>query len=322
MAEKLETDGLNLKKSQPRDSGSVSVNDKIVDVEIASEFFAKTYSMNIGEWTTGKKHHAKLNISTWTLNNDHYFTIMATKISATTASSSGTCSPTTTRTATESNVLPMTLATPSSQMTSDAILPRTTSYDMSKINSAGQYANLSLSSTTDEASVNTPPLTNVEKMLRLQDSLIDAMDVPIIAMWRDESVLTINKALSRLTYQGADEAYSNDVFKVLSSFKVYTEDFGRELTPEEYPIVQVCRFGSAQTKFKVGILDSNHQRRLFEFAVDRIYDDKTREFQAVIVVMKDITWYTETIKAQGEESEQQFQLICETLPQMVGYFHL
>ena len=185
-----------------------------------------------------------------------------------------------------------------------------------------QHASFSVSSITNGASVDAPPLTNVQKLLRMQDSLIDAMDLPIAAMWRDESVLTINKALSRLTYQGSDGAYGNDVSKILNSFKVYTEDFQRQLTLDEFPIIVVCRSQSPQSKFRVGVIDSNQRRRLFEITVDRICDDKTGEFQAVLLVMKDVTWYTDKIKAQGEQSEQQFQLICETLPQMVQYFHL
>jgi len=37
-----------------------------------------------------------------------------------------------------------------------------------------------------------------------------------------------------------------------------------------------------------------------------------------MVALKDVTEYTEKLAAQTEESEQQFQLVCDTMPQMVS----
>lgn len=51
---------------------------------------------------------------------------------------------------------------------------------------------------------------------------------------------------------------------------------------------------------------------------DGIYDDRTGEFLAGIVTLKDVTEYTDKLAAQTEENEQQFQLICDTMPQMVN----
>lgn len=152
--------------------------------------------------------------------------------------------------------------------------------------------------------------------------MLDAMDVPVIGMWIDETVVMINKALARLSYHGGADVSVTDAFEVLSRFKVYTADFTRLIDPTEYPIVQACRSRESQSpnpslNYKIGIIDSSQRRRIFEFTVDSIYDDETKELQGALVVLKDVTWYTDQIKAQSDQSEQQFQLICETLPQMV-----
>lgn len=44
---------------------------------------------------------------------------------------------------------------------------------------------------------------------------------------------------------------------------------------------------------------------------------KTGEFQAGIVTLNDVTEYTDMIKAQYEENDQQFQLICDSMPQLL-----
>lgn len=41
-----------------------------------------------------------------------------------------------------------------------------------------------------------------------------------------------------------------------------------------------------------------------------------------MVALKDVTEYTEKLAAQTEESEQRFQLICDTMPQMVSSQYL
>ena len=37
-----------------------------------------------------------------------------------------------------------------------------------------------------------------------------------------------------------------------------------------------------------------------------------------MIALKDVTEYTDKLAAQTEETEQQFQLICDTMPQMVS----
>ena len=51
-----------------------------------------------------------------------------------------------------------------------------------------------------------------------------------------------------------------------------------------------------------------------------IVDDKTGEFLAGIIALTDVTEYTDIIKTQSEENDQQFQLICDTMPQLVCFW--
>ena len=261
---------------------------------------------------------AEMTISIWPMRKDRYFSLTFTSRLAGGIAFSRTHSREFTQNSTESELSQSVPPAPSSQMASYICPSCGSVYTHAETSSTALHSHDSPRSSLGGAPAVKPPLTNVEKLLRMQNSLIDAMEVPIIAMWKDESVATFNKALSRLMYQDPGEAHSTDPFEILSSFKAYTEDFQRELTPDEYPIVKGCRSQQPQPMCKVGVIDSNARPRLFEFAVDRILDDETGDFQAVLVVMKDVTWYTEQIKAQGEQSEKQFQLICETLPQMVS----
>ncbi len=55
----------------------------------------------------------------------------------------------------------------------------------------------------------------------------------------------------------------------------------------------------------------------FEVSGEGIHDEQTGEFLGGMVALKDITEYTNKLAAQTEESEQQFEVICDTMPQMV-----
>lgn len=150
----------------------------------------------------------------------------------------------------------------------------------------------------------------------MKDGIINAMEIPVFAMWKDESLAVPNTAASRLMHQEANPV-SDNAYDLLSRFKVYTEDFGRQLEPEEYPVVKLCRTQKPFSKWKIGLLDSNGQRKQFDVSGECIKDEKNGEFLAGIVVLKDVTEYIDIIKTQHEEIDQQFQLICDSMPQMV-----
>jgi len=156
----------------------------------------------------------------------------------------------------------------------------------------------------------------LEKLSRMKDAIISTMGIPLIAMWKDESLALPNKAAQGIMHKAADPT-SQDTYDMLSRFKVYTEDFSREFDPEEYPIVKLCRTQKPFKGWRIGIENEHGQRMTYDCNGEGIYDTKTKEFLGGIVALSDVTEYTELIKTQNEENDQQFQLICETMPQML-----
>ena len=161
-------------------------------------------------------------------------------------------------------------------------------------------------------------LTDQQKLIRMQGLMLNSIEIPVMAMWKDESVVAMNNAMSGWTYQSGLDVSTTNVVGVLTRFKLYSEGFKRELSMEEYPLVEVCRSRKESPRFKIGLEDQNGVRRHLDFKVDRIFDDTTGEFQGVLAALKDVTWYTDQLKAQRDQNQRQFQLICETLPQMVS----
>ncbi|KAL9102922.1 MAG: hypothetical protein Q9163_001982 [Psora crenata] len=156
----------------------------------------------------------------------------------------------------------------------------------------------------------------LHKLSRMKDAIINTMGIPLIAMWRDESISIPNKAAYRMMHKRADPT-NEDTYDILSRFRLFSEDFSTELDPEEFPIVKLCRTQKAFSGWKIGILRENGARGVYDCSGEGIYDEKTGEFLGGITALKDVTEYTELIKTQNEENEQQFQLICETMPQML-----
>lgn len=295
----------------------------VIKVRILPQYLSRPLEPNSREHRSqdpGKQLGAEMVVSVWTLYGQRYFTLTFTYDAGRKASPSGRQISQLSRCMQKQMIRsmssPVTLTC--SSASSSHLTPATTlSYnEVPYILSPLPDQPPSKNSRTKSAP------TEFEKLRRMQDLMLDAMDVPVIGMWTDETVVTINKALARLTYHGGADVSVTDAFEVLSRFKVYNEDFTRLIDPAEYPIVQACRSRDSQSpdpslNYKIGIIDSFQRRKIFEFTVDSIYDDETKELQGALVVLKDVTWYTDQMKAQSDQSEQQFQLICETLPQMV-----
>ena len=149
--------------------------------------------------------------------------------------------------------------------------------------------------------------------------MLDATDIPVIALWGDESLAVANKAVARIMHFDTDPV-SDDGDDVLSRYRLFTEDFTQEMVQDEFPIVRLCRTQQPFSRLRFGLMDSQMRQKVYETNGSCVYDEKTGEFQAAVCALKDVTWYTELLKAQSEQNEQneqQFQLICETLPQMV-----
>ena len=161
------------------------------------------------------------------------------------------------------------------------------------------------------------PFTDFEKLTSMKDAMLSNMDVPVLALWRDESAVFPNQAARRLLAVDAN-ATSQDSHDFMSRFKPYTADFERELEDEENPILNLCRKQKPFSTWKIGLIEpKTGKRRTFDVNGKPVFEEKTGEFLVGLVAFKDVTEYTEKLATQSEENEQQFQLICDTMPQML-----
>lgn len=307
-----------LRKPRSRDL----VHDAVVNVILSSQYIGanKDSSGQSSKFSDSESQiKAKMIISIWTMDDQRYYTLSFTSPSSSLLASTRSHSRNISRVNNSESMPPTSISTPSSP-TSPFYCSHCGSFVSSTRNTPTDIP-LSISpfpplGAPGKSDVATQPSV-LQKLYRMKDAIIDAMEIPVFAMWRDESLAIPNKAASRLMHQKADPI-SDDAYDLLSRFKVYTEDFERELIPEEYPVVRLCRTQKPFSKWKIGLIDPDSQRKHFDVSGECIVDGRTGEFLAGIVALKDVTEYTDIIKTQSEENDQQFQLICDTMPQMVS----
>lgn len=155
------------------------------------------------------------------------------------------------------------------------------------------------------------------KATQMKDGLLNTLNMPLYAMWKDGSFGIPNRALQRLLPDDADFA-PGDQFEYLSQFTVYSEDFSRPLEVEEFPIMEVLRHKKRVNGRRLGMRDPHTDSALiFEISGEPIYDDMSKEFLGGIVIFKDVTEYTKRIAEQIQENERQFETIANMIPPMV-----
>lgn len=159
--------------------------------------------------------------------------------------------------------------------------------------------------------------TIFQKATQLKDAILNAINMPAYAMWKDEGFGIPNKALLRLlpkdcTYTAGDQR------AFLSQFTVWDENFQRELPFDEFPIIEVCRTRQRIEQRRIGMRQPvTGTRIVFEIVGEPILQVDTGEFLGGIVIFKDITQYTNQIAAQIEENEKQFEYVANFMPVMV-----
>ncbi len=159
--------------------------------------------------------------------------------------------------------------------------------------------------------------TDFQKITRMKDAMLSAMEIPVLAIWKDESVVFPNQAARRMLAVIADPT-TEDSYDFISRFKAYTADFERELRQDEFPMTSLCRSQKGFGNWKIGMTEPRSgKRRNYDVSGKPVFDEKTGEFFAGLVAFKDVTEYTEKLASQSEENEQQFQLICDSMPQML-----
>lgn len=165
--------------------------------------------------------------------------------------------------------------------------------------------------------LDTSTISIFQKATQLKDALLNSINMPAYAMWKDEGFGIPNQALLRLLPKDATYA-PGDQRAFLALFKVWTEDFQRALDVDEFPIVQVCRTQQRVEKVRLGMRQPGTGRGIvFEVIGEPVVHPETGDFLGGIVIFKDVTEYTKAIAAQVEENEKQFEYIANFMPVMV-----
>ncbi|KAG9245730.1 hsp90-like protein [Calycina marina] len=158
----------------------------------------------------------------------------------------------------------------------------------------------------------------LQKITMLKDALIDNTDVPILASWKDESLIIPNKAARRLFHRNAEsEVNPNNNVEVLSRREVWDDLFTRILPYAEYPISVLMKTQQPFVGRKIGVYDPDDGRPIILDSSGDALKDEDGDFLAGILTYKDITGLTKKIDQIVEQNEEQFQLICDSLPQML-----
>ncbi|KAL8970723.1 MAG: hypothetical protein Q9197_003664 [Variospora fuerteventurae] len=298
------------------------VHDAVVNVVISSQYVTngniKTSHLPSSPACQGQVR-AKMIVSIWTLDSQRYFTLTFTHASNKSAPSVRSHSRAVSKASSQGALSPSAQSSPPSPGT-----PGMCSNCGSTPSSALASPPAAPLSVSPFPPLGAPPNSDIasspavlKKIARMKDAIMGVVDVPVFALWKDESLGFPNKAAARLMYQDVDPTTA-DAYDLLSRFRFYSEDFKRELTQEEFPVVQLCRTQKPFSRWKVGIIDAQGQHLSFDVSGEGIHDEVTGEFLAGIVVLKDVTEYTDIIETQSRENDEQFQLICDTMPQLVA----
>ena len=318
-----ESSGSDSAKAAPRSDikKRTSVHDTVVSVALSPQYFGTNpkASKHSGDSPMEERQlQASMIISIWYMEDERYYTCTFTSANASSLSPIRSHSRTASRTATLTALPRSSDSGPTSPYSpnrcphcSNGSPSALTSPSMTPL-SISPFPPLGAPAKTD---VSSAPAV-LRKLDRMKDAITDAIEVPMFVMWHDESLAIPNKAAAKLMHQRFD-ATSDDTYDVLSRFEVYTEDFKRSLEPDEFPIVKLCRTQKPFSGWRVGIIHPTLGRQRYDISGKLIADSKTGEFQAGMVTLKDVTEYTNIIRAQSEENDQQFQLICDSMPQLL-----
>lgn len=161
----------------------------------------------------------------------------------------------------------------------------------------------------------------LQKMLIIKDALLDNTEQPIIAMWHDGSATYPNAAARRLMDKRASTearlSRLNDNNGVLGQWALYTEDFSRPLETHEYPISTLLRTQTPFSGHRIGVIDPDGKRLVYDALAEAIRDEETGEFLAGVVTCRDVTKLAKEIDRIKEVDAERFKLICDSMPQLV-----
>jgi len=292
------------------------IQDTAVDVVISSSRIQNALSPHLRSHRRAPGVHAtcRMIISIWNLDDQRFFTLTFTASSSQQGHHKNHRSKT--------NATPRATSSASRQSThsNHSVGTPGSSTSSSGMTSPAESANGVVAFPPNGAPSkcsNTNIFSEYQKVTRMKEAMLDAMEIPVIAMWHDESVVFPNQAARRLLTVTTDPT-SEDSYDFISRFRPWTVDFSRELEEDENPIVQLCRTQRSFSRWQIGLVKtSTGKKSTYDVSGYPVFDENTGEFFAGMIAFKDVTEYTEKIASQVAENEQQFQLICDTMPQML-----
>lgn len=151
----------------------------------------------------------------------------------------------------------------------------------------------------------------------MKDALLDNTQTPILAMWKDGSVTFPNRAARELFNRTADLETARDGFDILSAWTLWDDEFTRQLDVDEYPIAVLLRTETPFTGRRIGMIDGQGNKLIYDAEGAAITDEHTGEFLAGVVTCRDVTKITEEINKIKAADAERFKLICDTMPQLV-----
>jgi PAS domain-containing protein len=151
----------------------------------------------------------------------------------------------------------------------------------------------------------------------MKDALLDSTEMAIVAMWKDYGVTISNRAARQLLHSEVEMADVKNGLELVMNWRAWDEGFNALLEAPQYPIIDLIRTEQPFQGRRVGLIDGAGRKHVLDCAGEAIRDDITGEFLAGMVTARDITDMTEKIKDIKAESEQWFQVICDSMPQMI-----
>lgn len=311
-------------KIQTGDITNTAVGDTAVEVLISPAVISASYSEDRGLKAAPLRHtYAKLIITVWELDDERYFTLTFTNTEASCEpSGSGFLgvkqsqklfadSARTPSQASQYGCAATTLAHTSLHMkqtdASEIINPTSLFTSESPFPPLGVPSPIHLQSTS----------SSLQRLFVMKDALLDSTEMPILAMWKDFGLTISNKATRQMFPSDADISHSKNGYDLIKRWHAWDETFTAPLRTEEYPITELIRTEKPFSSRKLGVKDGAGRKRIFDFAGEAIRDEITGEFLAGMVTARNITDMTEEMKEMRDMNERRFQLICNSMPQMI-----
>lgn len=302
-----------------------TIHDSVVEVVITQ---ANVAAGAISSGTIDPMKHnvifAKMIITVWEIEEERYYTLTFTNTEGTSTSSSSS----------ESGSRPVSRVVKHYSVSAGSAASNASPSSSTGSNRSSNHGSTRTSAITSPSGASMssspfPPLgppakvtmssapSSLQKIIMMKDALLDNTEVPIAAMWKDESIVIPNKAARRL-FRHQDMSQVKDATDVVAAWDAWDETFTTKLEPHELPISVLIRTQTPFSSRKIGMLSPETGKRIvYDCLGEGIYDPESGEFLAGILTCRDITTFTQTINEIREKDEQRFQLICDSMPQLL-----